>query len=238
MLDREQNFHSDPDFIYQVNKANLMLLSSQPPRTVDVVFLHDRSFGDFINLFEMAARMYQSRVARFIATTNTDGARFGRNIPGEASYGKEWTIQHLIEQQIPRDSIYLPDIPSHHTREENTSFLDLSRKMGWRSGVILTQPHQLLRATLGMIYVMDQADYPMEIYTAAPPNTPWHEVVRVNQGIAEKPRIDNIDDEVLRIYLYQQRGDLATFEELFAYLEARERGSIRFTRDLPPDLQR
>lgn len=237
MSNREQNFHSSPDFLYQANRANLMLLSGQPGKAVDAIFFHDRAYGDFTNLFGMAARMYKSGIARFIATPNTDGARFGSDIPGEASPGKDWTVQQLLAQQIPLENIYHPRIPSHHTLEENSAFLDLSRNMGWRSGVILTQPHQLLRAILGMVYVMNETGYQMEIYTAAPDNTPWHEVTRVNQGIEEKPRIENIADELERVYDYQRKGDLATFEELLAYLKARERGSIRFTKDLPPDLQ-
>lgn len=229
----------DANFLYQANIANLMLLSGQAPDSVNAVFFHDRSFGDFTNLFEMAGRMYRTGVARFIVTPNTDGARFGRNIPREASPGKDWTIRHLLEQQVPTESILYPDTPSHHTRQENDSFLQLSMEMGWRSGMILTQSHQLLRAMLGMIRVMDEAHYQMEIYTCAPSSTPWYEVVNGNQGLEEaKPRILYIQDEMQRVQQYQQKGDIATFDELFAYLESRERGSLRFNGNfLPSELR-
>lgn len=230
-----ENF--DANFLYQANMANLILLSGQAPDSVDAVFFHDRSYGDFTNLFEMAGRMYRTGVVRFIATTNTDGARFGGNIPGEASPGKVWTRAQLRGQDVPDELILHPDSVSHHTREENDAFLELSIQMKWKSAIILAQPHQLLREMLGMVIVMNKAEYLMEIYTAAPPITPWYEVIRVNQGIEAKPRIENIADELQRISDYQQKGDLATFDELFAYLEARNRGSLRFDRNfLPPEL--
>ena len=129
------------DFLYQANRANLLLLSSQPPKLVDAIFFHDRSYGDFTNLLEMAGVMYKTGAARFIATTNTDAARFGGNIPGEASAGKDWTVKHLLEQQVPIESILHPDTPSHHTREENNSFLELSEdELEKRSNLSSTSP--------------------------------------------------------------------------------------------------
>lgn len=224
----------DTNFLYKAYTANLMLLSGQAPNLVDAVFFHDRSFGDFTSLFEMAGRMYKTGVTRFIATPNTDGARFGGNIPGEASPGKIWTRGQLLEQGVPNEIILHPDSPSHQTREENNAFLELSMKMGWGSAIILAHPHQLLREMLGMVKAMNEAEYLMGIYTAAPTFTPWYEVIHVNQGIEFKPRIENIADELQRIREYLQRGALATIDELFVYLEARERGSLRFNRNFPP----
>jgi len=225
----EKDFRSDPNFLYLAATANLMLLSGQTQKPVDVLFLHDRSYGDSTNLFEMAGEMYKRGTIKFIATPNTDGTRFGGNIPGEASPGKEWTIRRLLEQQVPLENILQPDTSSHNTRQENDAFLELSMKMEWRSGIILAQPHQLLREILGMVLVMNRAQYQMEVYTIAPTLTPWYEVIRVNQETAPKPRIANIYDELRRIYKYQHQGDLASFKELFAYFKARERGSLRLT---------
>lgn len=226
----------DANFLYLANKANLMLLSGQAPKPVDALLFHDRAHGDFTNLFETAGRMYKTRAVRFIATPNTDGSRFGGNIQGEASPGKIWTRRQLLEQQIPDEIILHPDIPSLQTREENDAFLELSMKMGWRSGIILAHPHQLLREMLGMVFITNATQYQMELYTVTPAFTSWYEVTRVNQGIEIKQRMKNIDDELCRIYDYQNKGDLANFEELFAYLEARDKGSLKLRIDLPPEL--
>lgn len=237
-MTQERDFHSDPVFLCETIRANLILLSSNPTQTVvDAILLHDRSYGDHTYLFETAARIYQTDHARFIATPNTDGSRTGRNIPGEASPGKEWTVRQLLLQGIPIESIKHPNLKSTHTWEENQAFVQLGMKMRWGSAALLTQPHQLLRAMLGTIKAMEKIGYVMEIYTIAPPYTPWYETTKGSQGMEAKIRLEHIDDELSRIPKYQQQGNLATFEELFSYLEARERGALRLTKDLPFDLQ-
>ncbi|TSC63427.1 MAG: Uncharacterized protein G01um101493_436 [Microgenomates group bacterium Gr01-1014_93] len=119
-----------------------------------------------------------------------------------------------------------------NTRLENENFLTLSREQGWTSGVIITQPHQLLRAMLGMINAMEKRSYWMEIYTTAPRFSPWLEVVKGSQGLELKPRVEHIKDEFNKIIEYMGKGDLASFESLGKYLEKRERGSLRLTRHI------
>ncbi len=119
----------ESNFLYQATMANLMLLSGQATRPVDVLFFHDRAYGDFTNLFEKARELYKTGTVRFISTPNTDGARFKGNVPGEASPGKIWTREQLLGQGIPDEIILHPNSPSHQTREENEAFLELSRMM-------------------------------------------------------------------------------------------------------------
>lgn len=231
--------------LYQVT---VMLLSGRAKQPVDVLFFHNRSFGDYTNLYEMAGEMFKRGRVGFIAVTNNEGERFGSTVPYAANPGMTEHIRRLTEeQQIPPENILHPETRAFHTRQENDAFLELSKQMVWRSGVILAQPHQIIRPMLGMLQAMDVGGYQMEIYTAAPEVTPWLEVVRGNQGIELKPRIEHISDELERIYRYQTSGELATFEQLFDYLKAREerslildpmeRGSKKLTGHLPPSYQ-
>lgn len=211
----------------KARQAIIMVLSGQPTKSVDVLFLHNRSFNDYTNLFEMTGAMFQRGRVRFIAVTNNEGEKFGSTVPFEANPGMTECIRHLTEeQQIPPENILYPKTKAFNTREENDAFLELSRREGWQTGVILTQPHQLLRAMLGMVQAMDTAGYQMEIYTAAPNSTPWQEVVQGNQGAERKPRIEHIPDELERADYRRSTGELATFEQLFDYLKAREEGSL------------
>lgn len=229
-------------------QASVMVLSGRPTKTVDVLFFHNRSFGDYTDLFEMAGEIFRKGSVRFVTVTNNEGERFGSTIPFEANPGMTECIRCLTEeQQIPSENILVPKTKAFHTRQENNTFLELSRQNSWRSGVILTQPHQLLRAMLGMVQAMGKEGYQMEVYTAAPPSTPWQEIVKGNQGVDLKPRVEYIADELERIYRYQASGELATLDELFEYLKAREggslilgsveRGSERLRNDLPPHNQ-
>ena len=211
----------------ELYQATVMLLSGQPRGEVDVLFLHNRSFGDYTGLFEMAQAMIRQDVVRFITVTNNEGERVGSTTPFEANPGISWCINQLIYgHHILPERILHPDMKAFHTREENDAFLELADERGWLSGVILAQPHQLLRATLGMVRAMIETGYAMAIYTAAPPDTPWQEVVSGNQGLQVKPRADHIRDELERVLKYQATGELASFDDLYAYLEARDTGKL------------
>lgn len=228
-------------------RATVMLSSGEPQQPVDVLFFHNRSYGDYTGLFEIARKMFEEGRVRFIAVTNNEGERVGSTIPFEANPGKTWCIENLMAQQIPAGNILYPYTMAFQTREENNAFLELSRQMEWKEGVILTQPHQIVRPMLGMVQAMHNNGYQMKVYTAIPRFTPWQEVVRGNQGTEFKPRFDHIEDERKRISDYQASGELATFDQLLDYLKARddgslilgpvERGSEKLTRDLPLDYQ-
>ncbi len=244
----EKDFHKDPVFLYNANRATLLLLSGRPSKPVDVLFFHNRSFGDYTGLYEMARAMYRKRVARFIAVTNNEGEQYNSDIKFIANPGKTECIRKLTEgSRILRRRILIPKMEARHTRQENTAFLNLSIERGWKSAVIIAQPHQILRPTLGIIQTMKEAGYWMAIYTAAPPTTPWLEEVNGNQGEQRKARSEHIDEEMGRVYLRQSTSELASFEELFAYLETREKGTLvlgqtekgseRLNRDFPSNFR-
>lgn len=225
-------------------QATVMLLSGRADKPVDVLFFHNHAYGDYTGLFEIAGETFHKGRTRFVAVTNNEGERFGSIVPFEANPGKTECIRRLTEEQrIPITSILLPETQAFHTRGENDTFLELSQQNNWLTGLILTQPHRLLRAMLGMLQAMEQGGYMMAIYTAAPNYTPWQEVAYGNQSIKSQPRFQNIAEELERVYQYLASGELASFDQLSAYLKARddsslilgsvEKGSERLTRDLP-----
>ncbi len=229
-----------------VYKATVMLLSGRPTKPVDALFFHGRSFGDHMGLFELAANLMDNRLVNVVVLFNNEGERFGSNIPFEANPGKTWHKDQLIKYGVSEDRILFTAEGGRHTKWENDDFLRLATERGWLSGAILTQPHQLLRATLGMVRAMQEQQYAMNVYTVAPSTTDWNEIVNGSQGMEAKPRVDHIVDELVRVAKYQQSGDLVSFAELFEYLEKRgknelvlgptERGSQLFTRGLPPEI--
>ncbi len=218
-------------------QATVRVLSDKPQNPVDVVFFHNRSYGDDTGLLAITSEVLTEGKARFIAVTNNEGERYSSVIPFEANPGKTEYIRRLRIIGIPDGAIAIPDMKAFNAREENTAFLALAKKEGWTSGAILTQPHQALRTMLGAVQEMNQTGYMMRIFTFTPDQTPWEEIVRGNQGMEEKPRWQHIGDELSRIILRQKTGELATFEELFAYWEERTRGSLRLHRNIPPELQ-
>lgn len=209
-----------------VAAAHIMLLNNLPPKPVDGLFFYGRSFGDETGLFELAADLYKDLRVGKIAIVNSMGEKLGSKIPFEAHIGKDEFRRRLVDLGVPTEDIVVPDQTGYHTRQETDAFLQLARQRGWKSAVAISQPHQVLRAMLGTVRAMDQLGHKMEIYTAHPKNTNWHEVVKGSQGAESKRRIDHISDELKRIPDYQSKGDLASFEELFSYLEDREKGLL------------
>ena len=206
----------------QLYEATLRVLSDWPPKPVEAVFFHGRSFGDDTGLFELVSQMYHQGIVRQVALFNNEGERVGSSIPYQANPGKTHYRLRLQEMGVGSDRILFAD-PGYNTRQENETFCQLAATEGWESAVIVTQPHQLLRAMLGMVKVMAETNYWMEIYTAAPRTTPWQEVVRGSQGLESKPRLAHIKDELDRILTYQGTGDLASLAELFTYFEQRDK---------------
>jgi hypothetical protein len=207
----------DPLRLYQ---AVLVVLHDEVPMSVDAIFQHDRSYGDDDGLCEESSLWLKSNRARFVAINGADGEGLC-GIPGQASPGKKLFLGRFSELGIAiEDKILLTD-PAPHTRKENDAFLKLARVRGWKSAITLTQPHQLLRAVLGQIKTMAEQGYWMRLYALSPRPCDWGKVVRGSQGFENKPRFDHIRDELTAIERYQARGHLATFGDLFEYLNRR-----------------
>ncbi len=211
-------------------QATVRVLSDRPTQPVDAVFFHARSHGDNTGLIEIVGEMVAAGRAEFVAITNNEGERWGSHLPYEATPGKTEYKRYLIANGVPENKIVTPDLQAFNTREENAAFVEQAAKERWTTGAILTQPHQLLRTMLGAVQAMNQLGYIMELYAITPTTTPWQELVRGNQGIEEKAREEHIKAEYERIVLRQSTGELATFDELFAYWN--QRGSLRLTRGL------
>ena len=134
-----------------------------------------------------------------------------------------------MELGVPETDILISgDAPDkRHTRGESDFFIEMAREQGWTSAVVLTQPHQLLRAVLGTLKVMELQKYGMEVYGLAPSSTSWFEVVKGSQGMEAKPRFEHIADELNRVSLYQKKGDLVSAHDALSYLRLRELGQLR-----------
>lgn len=239
------------DVAYPLFHVMSRLSSGRPRKKIDVISFHNRSFGDDTYLLEIAAEQFHSGNVQFIEITNNEGERYGSTIKYEANPGRSYYERRLRALGIPKKRIAIPRTKAFHTRQENTAFIRQARYQGWTKGALLAHSYQLPRAMLGAVQAMEEVGYQVELYTFAPidpDETYWQEPVKGSQGAEEKPRWAHIQDEFDRILHYQQTGELASFEQLIQYLDARDtkrlalgdldRGSQRINRYLPPELQR
>ncbi len=203
-------------------QATTMLLSDWPVKSVDVLFFHSRAPHDDDGLFELAGELYRASAVKRVAINGSDGEREPGGAAGAIWPGKGFYIQRLRELGVAgwRDPILTR--PAFNTKDEDNAFLEIARAEGWRSVGVLTQPHQLLRAMLGLVKSMDEQGYGMRVYAVAPRGTPWWKEVYGPQSEKLLPRFDHIWEELRRIPIYQAKGDLATFAEFFQYLRWRD----------------
>ena len=200
-------------------QATTMLLSEAPPgESVDTIFFHARAWGDEDGLFPLAAEIFHAKNAATISINGGKGGPAGNTIigedwPGCSAYAAMLRILGVKSIRFTR--------PAIHSKEENNAFLELAIEQQWRSGIILGQPHQVLRALMGMIVSMYDHTYWMRVYAVAPKNTDWQKLVYAPHTSILIPRFERIKDELDRIPIYQAKGHLCSYDELFVYLEER-----------------
>lgn len=146
--------------------------------------------------------------------------------PRVAFAGKSIWTDRLVRLGVPQDRIiYAPHlIPGEHgfnTKDESDAFLKVCSEREFKTGVIVTQPHQVVRAMLGAVRTINKNGYEIGVWSVSPQSTDWGKRVKGSQGNELKPRMEHIEDEIKRVFAYQDKGDLASFSELLNYLKNR-----------------
>lgn len=207
-----------------VFQATTVLLSDWPrnaPRNaVDALFFFSRAHNDHHGLFDLAATLFTTSCVRHVAITGSRGEREGGTIPGEANPGKDFYLRELAAWGVRWNVV--PANPAFNTKTEGEAFLSLAKKHGWRHAAIIAQPHQILRAFLGLVRSMATIGFEIPIFAAAPRSTSWWEHVYGSQGENLMARFEHIGAELERIRRYQASGELASFYDLFRYLRRRD----------------
>ncbi len=211
----------------QFLEAQEMVLSDRPTESVDAALFFGRSWFDAEKwgVYQLMKDFYDHEVVKYIVLYGSEGQRFGDTIPNVVGPGKRFARDRLVKMGVPNESILdskLEDSRKNNTLEEGKGMINLVKAHGWNRVVAVANPHQLLRATLGLVKIINNpAETTIDLWTAAPLNTDWNKRVRGAQGEHLGLRSDHITLENKRIPIYQDKGDIASFEEYFAYRESR-----------------
>lgn len=210
-------------------KATTVLLSDRPQKPVDAVFFFGRSFFDAEKhgIFQVAADFINDGRGKYLFIPDSEGERMGETTPRIATAGKTLWTDRLVRLGVDRSKIiYSPHpVPGEYgfnTKTEGDAFLKKAAEDELHSAVVLTHPHQIVRAMLGIVATMHTTGQKLDVWSMTPEFTDWNKKVRGSQGMELKPRLDHIQDEIDRIFKYQQKGDIASFDELFSYLTTRD----------------
>lgn len=205
-----------------------------PQTRVDAALVFGRACLDYEDtpdndgILEIAANLYYHNLVHTIVINpmpeprDQDGNEVPTTYPGKEAWIENLTrlgvAQGDIDFFIPRN----PKEPCSHTLLEGEGFLRLAKAKGWNSAVAIANPHQILRAMLGLVYSMNPhkefEGYKMKILPVLPTITSWSAEVYGSQGRMLMPRHEHIHSEWERIERYTEKGDLASIQELHEYL--------------------
>lgn len=213
----------------EIQDATKTLLRDAPPKPVDAIFFFGRSFFDAEKrgIFTDAADSVKSGQAKYIFLADSEGERVGETIPRTAYPGKSLWTDRLVKLGVKEGQIIycpnpMPGERGFNTKTEAEAFLKKMNEMGLHTAAALTHPHQIVRAMLGIVKSINDTGSETDVWCMSPQSTDWNKKVRGSQGLELKPRIDHVQDEIDRIIKYQNKGDIASFEELNMYLTKRD----------------
>jgi len=193
------------------------------PIPVNTAYVFGRALGDYesderdTGLLEFAANLYKYGQVESISVPGYNP----QTRDGYTDYPGGTTWRELLERMmVPRHRIFLTsgEKRPQHTRSDGDEFIETARGRGWTQAIIITNPHQMLRAMLGLIISMREQGYQLKLYACVLPRVDWHKPVYGSQGQKRLPRHEHIREEWERISKYQATGDIASLEELRSYL--------------------
>jgi len=213
-----------------VHECMCLMCGRYPGEPVDAAFIfgravhdYERGYGD-AGILELAAELYEAGLARCIAIPGWEGSftRDGVRVPTGWPGKSEW-IRRLVSLGVLTESIKYGSDPGavlRHTGHDSDELVSLAKMHGWQTVVALMNPHQLLRAMLGLLGSFQRCGYRLRVTPLCPQSVSWTKLVYGSQGAVELPRSRHIREEWNRVLTYQVQGDfpLPSLAELRAYL--------------------
>lgn len=218
-------FTEDEKWWLDLEKAYNLLCKDKPTEPCDILYFFGRSYFDAPKhgFYQIGVDLYNQGVVKKIIVPGTEGERFGETTSGMAHPGKTFMKKRLVRMGVADKNVVFSK-PGFNTKEEGDAFLDYSTQNNLYRVISLTNPHQIVRAMLGLVRTINNNHSSIDVYAAVPdPNHfDWGRMVKGSQGQKFEPVFKHFYEELSRISLYQQKGDLASFEELFNYLNTRD----------------
>lgn len=123
-------------------------------------------------------------------------------------------IGQLIAKGIAPDRLRCED-ESQHTRDSAERIVQWMLEEGWHRVMLVTSPYHVPRSLLSFIAVLNERDMAdrYHVLTASSYGA-WFEEAEPGTR-----RIDLVEREATKVAVYQEKGDVATYEDGLAYLE-------------------
>jgi len=196
----------------------LQTLCDLPPATpADGAYLFGQTTDNQISVFRAGLDLIQHQQTKQLLIADSV-PRSG--YPGFAAWYRALMDLGLKPDKISGVSTH--SFPILHTLTEATALVRHAKATKMLVVFVVAAPFHQLRAFMTTISVALQEFPELRVYNRTGQPLPWSETVRHSQGTLECRRRELIHSELERIERYQAKGDLASTEQILAYLSRRD----------------
>lgn len=199
------------------------LCDTLPEAPADALFLFGQTEDNQESAFAVARQLLrQERVSRvlFLNTGPISG------YPGFESWKNALVNAGVGEGMLEP----VPPVPADtdilHTGIEATSMVALAKKQNFKRIIVTASPFQQPRAYMAAVTAVLKSYPQLYVYSLPGKALPWKEEVVHSQGKVQDARAGLISGEMERIRDYHAIGDLASVDEVLAYLNKRDLGKL------------
>jgi len=194
-----------------------VLCDSRPDTPVDGAYLYCQTEDSQQAVFQAAVScLEKSCTTKVLVLQSTAKSGY----PGFDKWCECLQKTGLSSEQI--EGVDIGETVTLNTLIESEALVRFALTRGYRSILVIAPPFQQLRAFMTAVTVALR-EYPqLRIYSYPAVAMPWQEEVLHSQGTLRAIRSELIHAELERINIYQNKGDLALFEQVLVYLNKRE----------------
>ncbi len=199
-----------------------ILCDLRPKNPTNGAYLYCQTRGNQQSIFQAAQFLLNNSLTSKILILNTKPKS---GYPGFTEWKQQLQQLGLSVEQI--EGVKNKETSMLNTLIESEALIRFAKQHGYRSLFIVAPPFQQLRAFMTAVTVTLR-EYPELLIFSYPGEAmPWQEEVVHSQGTLKAKRRDLIQEELERIEKYQEKGDLALFEQVLSYLNKRETAVLK-----------
>ncbi|MHA6248359.1 YdcF family protein [Pontibacter sp. CAU 1760] len=199
------------------------LCDTLPGEAADALFLFGQTEDNQASAFAAVHTLHRQHCLKKVLLLDTEPIS---GYPGYANWKRALTAQGVAEELMEPVAPVPPDPELLHTRIEAEAAIWHAKEKGYRRLIVTASPFQQPRAFMAAVTAA-QLHYPgLYLYSLPGKALPWKEQVVHSQGEVQDTRAGLIAGEMQRIRKYHAQGDLASVDEVLAYLNRRDTGKL------------
>ena len=194
-----------------------ILCDTRPDGPADGAYLYCTTVDNQASIFKVARVLVSHEIVARIFILD---AQAMSGYPGAVQCQRRLLEFGLLAEQI--DYVPYGDAESINSLVESQALVRFAKDRKMRSLILVSPPFHQLRAFMTAATVALKEHPELVIFSHPGAAMSWMESVAHSQGTLQAQRRQLIQEELIRIHTYQDKGDLARFEAVLDYLNRRD----------------